>query len=535
MANEATDSGLQSVSTLAPKADAYSDLEQSRKDLVEQQKRLMLQLEERSKPQSFDFWASLAKGFGDPNAKTFSQGIGSAAGNIQALNEQKKAQEIQTAQMRMAVAQSMLEQQGLASVANALSGSGEPSTTGEATAGMTTPQRSVFNSLSPQDQKLLRYRLLSGDKTALRQLSEQAIKDTGTPDSMKIQSWNISQFPPGVQGVVRKFIAEGALFGSAKERAQIDADLTKLVDDGVISSQKKDQLINSLKPEILTQPVGTFGAPVGTSGAPSASAPISSAAPSGVSPKQERELKFEAQKTEQGAAAKGSGEQIVSMMESHQQADDVVANAREAASIAASVPNAFKLLTNKDSPMRSWYDGVLAMARQGVQTPWGSISIPTDIAARSGLTDLEIQGLQNFARIEAQFTLFNRRTWLKGQGAISNGESSVAAQLGPQGLDRPEVIRMKAQALEEKAKFDKAAYETWLDFKENTGKGFERFLISSEFKSLSRNYVDTLDKMREANAAYLSGNKSAPAQPGAPRPTEGLQERLDRIRKERGG
>jgi hypothetical protein len=94
---------------------------------------------------------------------------------------------------------------------------------------------------------------------------------------------------------------------------------------------------------------------------------------------------------------------------------------------------------------------------------------------------------------------------------------------------------MKSQALEEKAKFDKASYEAWLDFKESTGKGFERFLISNEFKSLSRNYVDTLGKMREANAAYLSGNKSAPAQSGAPQSTETLQERLDRIRKERGG
>jgi len=267
MANEVTDGGLQSVS--APKADAYSDLEQSRKDLVEQQKRLMLQLEERSKPQSFDFWASLARGFGDPNAKTFSQGIGSAAGNIQALNEQKKAQELQTAQMRMAVAQSMLEQQGLASVANTLSGSGESSTTGGATAGMTTPQRSVFNSLSPQDQKVVRYRLLSGDKTVLRQLSEQAIKDTGTPDAQKNFNSALAMLPIDERQAARQVFARAQTVGKAEDALAGIAALGAALRRGEINEETYRQGIEALDGKLTLRPANApnlSGSPASSSG-----------------------------------------------------------------------------------------------------------------------------------------------------------------------------------------------------------------------------------------------------------------------------
>ena len=93
---------------------------------------------------------------------------------------------------------------------------------------------------------------------------------------------------------------------------------------------------------------------------------------------------------------------------------------------------------NKDSGLRDELDGYLQLVKTGAQTPFGTFSIPADIIERNGLKDTEIQALQKYAQIEAQFTLFNRRLWLKGQGAVSNGENAVAAQLGPQAGDRPE-------------------------------------------------------------------------------------------------
>ncbi len=161
------------------------------------------------------------------------------------------------------------------------------------------------------------------------------------------------------------------------------------------------------------------------------------------------------------------------------------------------------------------------MAKTGAQAgQFGSFSIPTDVIERNRLTSEQIQALQKFAQIESQFTLFNRRLWLKGQGAISNGENAVAQQLGPQSGDRPEVIQMKAQAISRKADFDERtfyAFEKYLS--ENPTGGFSNFIAQSpEFRALKTEYIADLRAMRESNARYFSGGKpqAAPAAPAAP-------------------
>lgn len=227
---------------------------------------------------------------------------------------------------------------------------------------------------------------------------------------------------------------------------------------------------------------------------------------------EEKAAQGEGMKQEAGEVGKKSGELITNMAETAAQAQDVKNLSREAAGIAKASPNAFKLLANKDSEVRSWFDGVMASVKSGVQTPWGSFSIPVDIAQKAGLTDTEIQALQKFAQIEAQFTLFNRRTWLKGQGAISNGESQVASTLGPQAFDRPEVIQMKAQALELKADFDERAYKAYEDWKDkNPSKGYGKFLISDDFKAVKDDYVSKLERMNKANAAYFKAGSNPEA------------------------
>ena len=237
--------------------------------------------------------------------------------------------------------------------------------------------------------------------------------------------------------------------------------------------------------------------------------------------KTREELEQEKISNEAGAAeakkyAEGAGEMASNLRESAFSAPDVKSLAQEAGSIAKSAPNAFKLLQNKDSGLRTELDGYLQAVKTGAQTPFGTFSIPTDIIERNGLKDREIQALQKYAQIEAQFTLFNRRLWLKGQGAVSNGENAVAAQLGPQASDRPEVIQMKAQAIGRKADFDEQtfiAFEQWRE--QNPSGGFSRFLTqSNEFKNLKNDYIADLKAMREANARYFAGERP-PAAPAA--------------------
>jgi hypothetical protein len=225
--------------------------------------------------------------------------------------------------------------------------------------------------------------------------------------------------------------------------------------------------------------------------------------------------------------AQGAGKAAVDLVDAGQRADDIKALAEESSSIAKAVAPAFKLLMNKDDQFRTTFDAYLQAAKTGVQAgQLGTFSIPTDIIERNNLNQREIQGLQKFAQIEAQFTLFNRRLWLKGDGAISNGESSVAAQLGPQLSDRPEVIMMKSQAIGRKADFDKSSAKAWDKWsEENPGKSFNKFLSQSpEFEAIKKDYLADLKAMRESNARYFAGEKpptasaATPATPSTSRP-----------------
>jgi hypothetical protein len=236
---------------------------------------------------------------------------------------------------------------------------------------------------------------------------------------------------------------------------------------------------------------------------------------------QQEKIALEAQGEEAKTYAKSAGEMASNLRESAFNAPDIKGLAQEAGSIAKAAPNAFKLLMNKDSGLRNEMDVFLQAVKTGVQTPFGSFNIPAELIDKNKLTDVEIQALQKYAQIESQFTLFNRRLYLKGQGAISNGENGVAAQLGPQAGDRPEVIQMKAQAIERKADFDEEtfnAFEKWRDA--NPSGGFSKFIAQSpEFKALKTEYIADLKAMRESNARYFSGEKK-PASSAAPAPVQ---------------
>jgi hypothetical protein len=280
-------------------------------------------------------------------------------------------------------------------------------------------------------------------------------------------------------------------------------------------------------------PPSAGATPAGGGAAPAVAAPAGGAAPAGkpgVDPLgrpsriktqeelQQEKIANESQAEEAKIIAQGAGKAAVELVDAGQRAKDIKALSEEATSIARAAAPAFKLLMNKDDQFRTEFDAYMQAAKTGAQAgQFGSFSIPTDVIERNGLKQEQIQALQKFAQIESQFTLFNRRLWLKGEGAISNGENAVAAQLGPQSSDRPEVIMMKAQAIGRKADFDRASALAWDKWSEaNPGKSFNKFLAQSpEFESLTKGYLADLKAMRESNARHFSGQKP-PAAPAAP-------------------
>jgi hypothetical protein len=186
-------------------------------------------------------------------------------------------------------------------------------------------------------------------------------------------------------------------------------------------------------------------------------------------------------------------------------AGTMISSSKEAIDLAKSNPNAFKQLMNSD--VRNAIDKIKAAAVEGIQIPFGSLALPPDTIRKLNLSTGDIMALQKFAQIEALQTLMARKAWLTGQGAVANAESKLAESIGPQSSDRPEVIRMKAEAVIEKARFNEAAAEAYGRFTDNnpvTGT-WNRFLNSREFKDVEKAYVEKLERMSKANAAFLSG------------------------------
>ena len=233
----------------------------------------------------------------------------------------------------------------------------------------------------------------------------------------------------------------------------------------------------------------------------------------------ERAIEKERSEAEAKEVGKGGGEAINALMGSAQQAVDVRNLSDESIRLATANPKAFKLMQNAD--VRKAYDTFLQAVRSGVQTPWGGFSLPGDVLAKHNISPSDYAALQKFAQVEGTFTLLNRRTWLKGQGAVSNAEGQVAAQIAPLSTDRPEVIRMKAEAVTLKANFEEKTYMAYEDWKEkNPSKSFGKFLVSDDFKDIRQDYTKKLQATYEANQRVLDamrGQRTTPA-PATPAP-----------------
>lgn len=178
-------------------------------------------------------------------------------------------------------------------------------------------------------------------------------------------------------------------------------------------------------------------------------------------------------------------------------------------------PEVFRLLNTGKTR-----DVVMRALGAGIQTPAGSISLPVNELKKQGLTDQQIDTLQMFAQSAAQLNIQFRKT-MQGQGQITEKESQLAAELGAMPSDSDVVIRLKSELLIERSKFDDKAYGAWLEYRK-TGKSYDEFMHSQEFKDLKSEYSDVLKNIREANADLLKkrpkAEPSAPATPSAKPP-----------------
>jgi hypothetical protein len=244
--------------------------------------------------------------------------------------------------------------------------------------------------------------------------------------------------------------------------------------------------------------------------------------------------------------------------------------AQDVLSLTDSNTRAFNLMQN--ATVR---DAVLRAVEQGADVGVGSmrvsINLPVRVALQGNkqyeLTKDDIAALQLFQQKQSAITAEMRKMARSpGEGATDKAEGQLYAAIGVLPTDSAKVLALKSEAMIQRARYDERHAKLWSQFQdEHPNKSYTYFQHNNpEFKELQKNYVRTLNDMRDKNADMLrTSPKKAPASATAPAPApapasvtpvpsapapatsappvseapknETYSERLKRLQKERGG
>jgi hypothetical protein len=149
------------------------------------------------------------------------------------------------------------------------------------------------------------------------------------------------------------------------------------------------------------------------------------------------------------------------------------------------------------------------------------------------LNALQMLG-RNYSEIELNFT----RLYLKGEGAVTEGERAIVRQVSGGVANRRVVALAQTETLLQRAAFDKAVKTELLQWeKANPNKSIDEFTESAGYKKL----VNNLDRNTDAiYNKYFGGQKEPKAEPKAAptstpaAPAGSLRERIDAAKKARG-
>jgi hypothetical protein len=179
---------------------------------------------------------------------------------------------------------------------------------------------------------------------------------------------------------------------------------------------------------------------------------------------------------------------------------------------AESNKKAFDLLNNPGIA-----DAVKRAAERGITAgSLGNFSIPARELESYTLSGDDRQALQLMAQKMSQLTVqFRKSAMAPGEGATTESEGRLYAELGALPSDTAKVIRLKMEALDEKAKYDQQVFVAWNKFSKNPENTYRDFLASayepnSALNNINEAYDARLEKMRKNNADLFRTSPKAP-------------------------
>jgi cell division septation protein DedD len=210
--------------------------------------------------------------------------------------------------------------------------------------------------------------------------------------------------------------------------------------------------------------------------------------------------------------------QITALESNARLARDTINVAKDIRATAEANKTAFDLMNDPGIA-----DAVKRAAERGITAgSLGNFSIPARELESYKLSYEDRQALQLMAQKMSQLTVqFRKSARAPGEGATTESEGRLYAELGALPSDTAAVIRLKMEALEEKAKFDQAVFRAWSKFSKDPSNTYRDFLSSAyedgtELNKIMENYDARLEKMRRSNADLFRTTPKPAAAPAAP-------------------
>jgi hypothetical protein len=122
---------------------------------------------------------------------------------------------------------------------------------------------------------------------------------------------------------------------------------------------------------------------------------------------------------------------------------------------------------------------------------------------------------KNIAELQV---LFRRAERVPGEGSTSNVETNLYGALSIIPTDTARVIRMKAEFIRERAKYDEAVFRAWSEFSKNPRHTLRDFMVSDRMNALRGAYDDRLGEIQTNNADLLRTSRAPRQGAAAPQP-----------------
>ena len=165
---------------------------------------------------------------------------------------------------------------------------------------------------------------------------------------------------------------------------------------------------------------------------------------------------------------------------------------------------------------------IMGAISDGLKTQNGSIQFAgiEDAVRKLTGTQEEVNAALQAARYYAELELNYARTYLKGQGAVSDNERKIVGKIGGSLSDSAQVAAAKAETVKARANYDKQVSDLYYQWeKKNPGKMVKDFERDPRYIELQGHFDEHMGKLADK---YFPGTKepkppaAAPASPSAP-------------------